>query len=56
MRGWRAVAFYVALLAIGCGIFQVVYRWTDAQCRARGGHTEIVYGGRTGWTCDGARP
>jgi hypothetical protein len=56
VRGWRQVAFLVAVLAVGCLISALVYRWTDSQCRARGGHTEVVYGGRPGWTCSGAQP
>lgn len=33
----------------------LVYYVTDAECHARGGHTEVIYGGRGGgWTCSGA--
>lgn len=33
----------------------LAYYVTDAECHARGGHTEVIYGGRGGgWTCSGA--
>lgn len=52
--GWRdgAVAAIFILIALLC--WGGVYLITDASCRDRGGHTEIVWGGRGGWTCDGA--
>lgn len=44
----------VVLVLIGC-VLMLAYYVTDADCRNRGGHTEIVYGGRGGWTCSGAQ-
>ena len=54
-RSTRLLVFYVAVLALACLISSVVYRWTDADCRARGGPTEMVYSRTIGWTCSGAR-
>jgi len=46
----------VAVLAVGCLISALVYRWAASDCRHRGGHTEVVYSARPGWTCSGAQP
>jgi hypothetical protein len=51
LADWWPIA---AVLVVAIALQQVVYRVTDADCRERGGHTEIVYGGRGGWTCAGA--
>ena len=51
----RPFAAPLVVLAIGLAITLGVYCWTDDNCRARGGHTEIVWGGRGGWVCEGAR-
>lgn len=45
---------YVIVLVVACSCFGVAYRWSNSNCEERGGHTEIVYGGRGGWVCDGA--
>lgn len=50
------LAFVAVVMVLLACFFALVYYVTDADCRARGGHTEIVYGGRGGWTCSGARP
>lgn len=56
MRGepkfWAVI---VATLVVVYGLNLLFYEWTDADCRARGGHTEMVWGGRLpAWTCSGA--
>ena len=33
-----------------------VYACTDANCRDRGGHTEMIWGSRIAWTCVEAEP
>lgn len=48
MMGW------LIMLAVVCSIWGGVYSCSKASCEERGGHIEWVYGGRSGWTCDGA--
>lgn len=55
-RFLRLVTAVTVLVLIVC-VLMFVYYVTDADCRARGGRTEIIYGGRGGgWTCSGGRP
>lgn len=42
------VAIIAILISLGC------YACTTSDCESRGGHTEIVYGGRGGWVYEGA--
>lgn len=42
------------VLALLLGGTFLIYRVTDASCRSRGGHTEVIWGGRGGWVCVGA--
>lgn len=52
--GIRAgVLVAVFVLALMC--WGIVYQVIEDDCEERGGHMETVWGGRTGWTCDGAR-
>lgn len=51
---WSGLAVSVLLLVLACVCLGLVYAWSDSMCRERGGHTEWIYGGKGGWTCDGA--
>ncbi len=44
----------IITLVLGLLIYALVYGCSSADCESRGGHTEIVYGPRAGWTCSGA--
>lgn len=45
---WFALLVLALLLLVLCGI----HACTQQQCEQRGGHVEIVWGGKGGWTCD----
>lgn len=48
------IAAPLAVLLIGLAITCGLWVWTDDNCQKRGGHTELVWGGRGGWVCEGA--
>lgn len=48
------VAVAVLLIILICTCWAGFFAVTDHDCRERGGHTEWVWGGKGGWTCDGA--
>lgn len=56
MRHLLFLAFVVTVMFLAACVMVLVYYVSDAECRSRGGHTEVVWGGRGGWTCDGGRP
>jgi hypothetical protein len=48
---WVAILALLLLAILGNW---ALYSCTDDSCKARGGHTEVIYGRHTGWTCVGA--
>jgi hypothetical protein len=51
---WGALVVSLLMFLAACACMGLIYHWSDDMCRERGGHTEWIYGGRGGWTCDGA--
>lgn len=57
MRRLLQLATLAVLMVLAACAVAITFYISDADCHARGGHTEVVYGGRgAGWTCSGARP
>ncbi len=48
-----AILAGVLVLCVLCNVG--FYRWAASDCAERGGHIEVVWGGKGGWVCDGAR-
>lgn len=50
-RFWIYLGTIILIVVINLSL----YSCTNSNCVARGGHTEIIWGGRAGWVCEGAR-
>lgn len=52
MKEKLIVSLVMLVIALVC--YGLVYSWSKNDCEKRGGHIEVVYGSKSGWTCDGA--
>ena len=48
------VVVFVLMLLLALAVTGGCYAWTRADCEARGGHIEFIWGDELQWQCDGA--
>lgn len=49
------MSFFIIVIVLILACNFGLYSCTNSNCISRGGHTEIVWGGHGGWTCEGAQ-